>query len=105
MDIFNPLIHQINYSEMIEMLLYIAGSILSLILVILSIYSYKRSGLKKLIYAVIAFSLFCMFLIYEGLEHFYNLDNPFTDIVIPSSGLAIIVFFFMAVIKRNNVSI
>jgi hypothetical protein len=46
-----------------------------------------------------------MFLIYEGLEHFYNLDNPFTDIVIPSSGLAIIVFFFMAVIKRNNVSI
>ena len=104
MDIFSLLIHRINYSELIEMLLYIAGSMLSLVLVLLSISSYKQSGLKKLMYAVIAFSLFCVFLIYEGLEHFYSLDNPFTDIVIPSSGLAIILFFFLAVIKKNNTS-
>ena len=104
MDIFSLLIHRINYSELIEMLLYIAGSILSLVLVLLSISSYKKSGLKKLMYAVIAFSLFCVFLIYEGLEHFYSLDYPFTDIVIPSSGLAIILFFFLAVIKKNNTS-
>jgi len=102
MHIFSPLIVLINYNELIEVFLYIAGSILALILVALSIYSYKRSGLKKLIYAIIAFSIFCVFLIYEGLEHFYYLDNPFTDIVIPISGLAIIIFFFLAVVKRNN---
>jgi polyferredoxin len=57
--------------------------------------------MKKLQYAVIAFSLFCGFLIYENLEHFFSLDNPFTDIIIPSMGLAILVFFFTAVIKKS----
>jgi hypothetical protein len=35
------------------------------------------------------------------LEHFYSLDNAFTDIVIPLSGSAIILFFFLAVIKKS----
>ena len=102
MDIFSLLIHRINYSELIEMLLYIAGSILSLVLVLLSISSYKKSGLKKLMYAVIAFSLFCVFLIYENLEHVFSLDNAFTDIIIPLSGLVIILFFFFAAVKKPN---
>jgi hypothetical protein len=101
MQLVYYLIQQIPLNELVEMLLYIAGSILSLILVALSIISYRKSGLKKLIYAVIAFSLFCVFLIYEGLEHFYSLENPFTEIVIPLSGLAIILFFFLAVIKKT----
>ena len=101
MQIFDPLIQQLAFNELVEMLLYIAGSILSVVLVALSIFSYQKSGLKKLLYAAIAFSLFCAFLIYEGLEHFYLLDNLFTDIVIPLSGLAIILFFFLAVIKKD----
>ena len=101
MQIFDPLIQQLAFNELVEMLLYIAGSILSVFLVALSIFSYQKSGLKKLLYAAIAFSLFCAFLIYEGLEHFYSLDNTFTDIVIPLSGLAIILFFFLAVIKKS----
>ena len=100
MQLVYYLIQQIPLNELVEMLLYIAGSILSLILVALSIISYRKSGLKKLVYAVIAFSLFCVFLIYEGLEHFYSLESPFTEIVIPLSGLAIILFFFLAVIKK-----
>ena len=83
MHIFIPLIQQIPLYHLVEMLLYVAGSILSAILVVLSIISYRKSGLKKLIYATIAFLLFGMFLIYESLEHLYRLDNPFTDIVIP----------------------
>ena len=101
MHLFDPLIQQLAFNELVEMLLYIAGSILSVVLVALSIFSYQKSGLKKLLYAAIAFSLFCAFLIYEGLEYFYSLDNPFTDIVIPLSGLAIILFFFLAVIKKD----
>ena len=101
MHIFDPLIQQLAFNDVIEMLLYIAGSILSVILVALSIFSYQKSGLKKLLYAAIAFSIFCVFLIYESLEHFYSLDNPFTDIAIPLSGLAIILFFFLAVIKKS----
>ena len=101
MHLFDPLILQLAFNELVEMLLYIAGSIFSVVLVALSIFSYQKSGLKKLLYAAIAFSLFCAFLIYEGLEHFYSLDNLFTDIVIPLSGLAIILFFFLAVIKKD----
>jgi len=92
---------QTQFVELLEMMLYIGGSILSVILVALSIYSYHKSGLQKLLYAAIAFLLFGVFLIYEGLEHFYSLDNAFTDIVIPLSGLAIILFFFLAVIKKS----
>jgi hypothetical protein len=101
MHIFDPVIHQILFSDIVEMLLYVAGSILSAVLIALSIIAYRKSGLKKLQYAIIAFSLFFVFLMYENLEHFFSLDNPFTDIIIPSSGLAIGIFFFLAVIKKS----
>jgi hypothetical protein len=78
-----------------------AGATLAAVLVGLSVFSYLHSGLKKLQYAAIAFSLFCIFLIYEGLEHFFSLDNVLTDIIIPLSGSAIILFFFLAVIKKS----
>jgi hypothetical protein len=87
--------------HLVEMLLYVAGAILSAVLVVLSIVSYHKSGLKKLLYATTAFLLFGLFLVYESLEHLYSLDNPFTDIVIPLSGLAIILFFFLAVVKKS----
>ena len=101
MDIIEPVIRQIAWTEIFEMLIYIAGSLLSAILVVLSVVAYRKNRLKKLQYAAIAFSLFCVFLIYENLEHFFSLDNPFTDIIIPSSGLAIILFFFFAVTKKS----
>ena len=97
----NAIICSINSAnDLVEMLLYVAGSILSAILVALSIVSYYRYGLKKLVYATIAFLLFGIFLIYESLEHLYSLDNPFTDIVIPLLGLAIILFFFLVIVKK-----
>ena len=101
MHIFMPLMQLIEFNELVEMMLYIAGLILAVVLVALSIFSYRRSGLKKLVYAIIAFSLFGVFLLYEGLEHFYSLENPFTEVVIPLSGLAIILLFFLAVIKKS----
>ena len=51
MVIFGLLIQQIPFAEVLEMVLYVAGSILSAFLVALSIFSYYKSGLKKLIYA------------------------------------------------------
>jgi hypothetical protein len=40
-------------------------------------------------------------LIYENFEHAFSLDNPFTEIIIPLITLAILVLFFLAIIKRN----
>ena len=101
MHVFIPLLQLVEFNELVEMMLYTAGLILAIVLVALSIFSYRRSGLKKLVYAIIAFSLFGVFLLYEGLEHFYSLENPFTEVVVPLSGLAIILFFFLAVIKKS----
>ena len=101
MHILAPLIQQMPLYHLVAILLYVAGSILSAFLVALSIISYKKSGLKKLLYATVAFLLFGIFLIYESLEDLYSLDNPFTDIVIPVSGLAIILLFFLAVVKKS----
>ena len=84
MQIFGLLIQQIPL-EVVELVLYIAGSILSALLVALSIYSYYRSGLKKLIYAAIAFLLYGIFLVYESLEHFYALGNALRFALNPAS--------------------
>jgi len=101
MQIIGLLIQQILINDVIEMSLYAMATLFSAILTALSISAYRKSGIQKLKYAVAAFALFCGFLIYEILEQLLSLNNPFTDIIIPSSALAILIFFFMAVIKKN----
>jgi inner membrane protein involved in colicin E2 resistance len=101
MHFIEPLIQQILINDVIEMSLYAVGSVLSAILTALSISAYRKSGLKKLQYAVVGFSLFCGFLIYENLENLLGIDDPYTDIIIPSMALAILVSFFLAVIKKS----
>jgi peptidoglycan/LPS O-acetylase OafA/YrhL len=95
------LIQQIPVNDKIEFSLYVVASIFSTALIALSVSAYRKTGLNKLKYAIIAFSLFCMFLIYENFENLYSFDSPFTDIVIPLAALAILVFFFMAVVKKS----
>jgi hypothetical protein len=36
------------------------------------------------------------------MELIFSIDNPITDIIIPSTSLAILVLFFMAVTKKSN---
>lgn len=100
MYVIESLVNQILITDVIETVLYIIGSVLSAGLTVLSLSAYRNKGPKKLKYAVVAFSLFCAFLIYENIEHLFTFDNAFTDIIIPFSGLAILVFFFLAVTKK-----
>jgi hypothetical protein len=101
MNIIEPLIQEIQLNDAIEMSLYAVGSVISALLTVLSISAYRTSSLKKLGYAAFAFALFCGFLIYEILERLLSLDNPYTDIIIPSSALAILILFFLAVVKKT----
>jgi peptidoglycan/LPS O-acetylase OafA/YrhL len=87
--------------ELIESALYIVGTIFAGILTALSISAYRNTHMKKLLYAIIAFLLFAIFLFYEYLEHSIPLDNPFTDLVMPSMGLSILVLFFLAIVKKR----
>jgi peptidoglycan/LPS O-acetylase OafA/YrhL len=87
--------------EIVENILYVIGTIFATILIALSISAYRNTHLRKLLYAIIAFLLFGIFLFYEYLEHSISLDNPFTDIVLPSMALSILVLFFLAIINKR----
>ncbi len=84
-----------------EDILYILGTIFAAILIALSISAYRNTHLKKIVYAIIAFFLFGVFLFYEFLELNIALDNPFTDIILPSMGLSILVLFFLAIVNKK----
>lgn len=101
MHIITILISQTVFYDWIETLLYIMGSILSAVLTGLSISAYRKTGLHKLQYAVVAFFLFSAFLVYENIEHLFLFDNPIADIIIPSTGLSILLLFFIAIIKKT----
>jgi hypothetical protein len=81
-----------------------AIGIFSLLLLALSILAYKRTGLKKILFAAIAFSLFAIQLILESLEETISIleDPPIGDILSSGMTLAILVLFFMAIVRKNR---
>ena len=101
MNTLEFLILQIPIIELTESILYIVGTIFAAILIALSISAYRNTQLQKLLYAIVAFLLFGIFLFYEFLEHSIPLDNAFTDIVIPSMGVSILVLFFLAIVNKK----
>lgn len=98
------IISSIGIFELLEGLLYAGGAVFAALLFALSFSAYRNSRLKNLLYAVIAFCLFVIFLIYEYMEHTYDFDTPVTDVVVPLIILAILVLFFLAIIKRRTIN-
>jgi hypothetical protein len=89
--------------DSIEGAIQAAIGIFSLLLLGLSILAYKRTGLKKILFAAIAFSLFAIQLILESLEETISiLEDPIGDILTSGMTLAILVLFFMAIVRKNS---
>jgi len=103
MDIIIASFGSIGIYNTIEAIIYLIGAIFSIILLALSITAYRNTGLKKIKYAIVAFGLFATFLLYESLEHTFkaSFNTSFTDIIIPSMTLAIVVLFFLAIVRRK----
>jgi hypothetical protein len=93
-----------EWYDSIESIILAATGVFSLLLLALSILAYKRTGIKKIIYAAIAFSLFAIQLILESLEESLGIleDPPIGDILSSSLTLAILVLFFLAIVRRND---
>jgi hypothetical protein len=89
--------------RLVETMIYAAGGILSAFLSVLSISTYRSTGLPKVKYAIGAFALLSAFLFYEYLEiQFESVgDNPYTEIILPSLVLASIIFFFLAIVRKR----
>ena len=108
--VFSGLFLQTDISEgeewydRIESVIQVAIGIFSLLLLALSVLAYRRTGLKKIIFAAIAFSLFAIQLILESLEESLGIleEPPIGDILSSAMTLAILVLFFMAIVRKSN---
>jgi hypothetical protein len=88
--------------EPITQAIKIAIAVFSLLLLGLSVSAYKKTALKKLVYAAVAFGLFAVQLFFDYLEDAVEaFDTPYADIVFFGITLAILVLFFMAIVRKK----
>src|SRR5919199_4050785 len=86
----------------IENALKIVIGIFSLLLLALSVSAYKKTGFKKILYAIAAFALFGIQSLFDFLaDHVSLFDTEYNDIILLGMTIAILVLFFVAVVKRN----
>ena len=88
--------------EPITQVIQIAIAAISLLLLALSISAYKKTSLKGILYAAVAFGLFAIQIFFDYLEDAVEtFDTPYSDIIFYGMTLAILVLFFVAVIRRK----
>jgi heme O synthase-like polyprenyltransferase len=77
--------------------------VFSVMLLLLSLSSYKKTGLKNILYAAMAFALFAIDVFLEYLVEQYDpMNYPLLDLFHTSITLAILALFFVSVVKRNQ---
>jgi hypothetical protein len=97
-----PVISQIDLFEGLENLIALGIAVISLLLLALSITAYRKTHLKITIYAIIIFALFAVQQFLDYLDNiFVELDIPITDVMISSMTLAILVLFFLAIVRTK----
>jgi hypothetical protein len=80
----------------------IAIAAFSLLLLGLSISAYRKTGLRRLVYAAVAFGLFALQLFFDYLEDAVPaFDTPYADVIFFGITLAILVLFFMAIVRKK----
>jgi hypothetical protein len=93
---------EIEPYEPITQAIKIAIAAFSLLLLALSISAYKKTSLKRLLYASIAFGLFAIQIFFDYLEDAVEaFDTAYTDIIFFGITLAILVLFFMAIVRKK----
>ena len=88
--------------EPITQAIKIAIAAFSLLLLALSISAYKKTAFKKTLYAAVAFGLFAIQMFFDYLEDAVeSFDTAYSDVIFFGITLAILVLFFMAIVKRK----
>ncbi len=89
--------------EPIVQLIKIGIAAFSVLLLGLSISAYRKTALKGMIYAAIAFGLFAVQLLFDYLEDAVEgWEQPYNDVIYYAMTLAILVLFFLAGVRRNK---
>lgn len=99
----SSVILQFDQFEGLENAIAAGIGIFSLLLLALSITAYRKTGLKITIFAIIIFALFAFQQLLDYLDNIYSsLDTPLTDVTISALTLAILVLFFLAIVRSKN---
>lgn len=86
----------------IDNVLEIGIIIFSVILFALSITAYRNTGIKKILFAAAAFALFAIQLFVDSIEDYLGFfGEDATDILVALITLAILVLFFMAIVRKR----
>jgi TRAP-type C4-dicarboxylate transport system permease small subunit len=74
------------------------------VLFALSISAYRKTRIKVLKYAIVAFGLFAIYLTYEYLDEVYEeqIDTPYNDLIFGLITFAITLFFFLAIVRHRR---
>jgi len=100
--IFFSVISEIDAFERLENGIALGIAIFAILLLALSVTAFKKTGLRVTIYAIIIFALFAIQQILEYLgEIFVALDTPIADVIISSLTLAILILFFLAIVRTK----
>ena len=100
---FSGLLLQTEFFDSIESAIQAATGIFSILLLALSISSYRRTGFNKIKYSAAAFALFAVQLLFESLEDTFEvLDTGYGSVLASSMTLAILVLFFLAIVQKNK---
>jgi hypothetical protein len=97
----SPLLLQTQVFEDTETVIIAITGIFSLLLLALSISAYKKTGIRKILYAAAAFALFGIQLLFESFEDTFEVwDTGFGSVITASMTLAILVLFFLAITQK-----
>jgi len=104
LDFLSTYLSQLPFFEYLEGFAYFVSGILSSILLALSIYAYRKKYVKKILFAVMAFAFFSIYSYFEASEVFFPVlaTLPLVDVIAATITTLVLIFFFLAIIKRNN---
>jgi len=75
------------------------------LLLVLSVSGYRKTRIRLTIYAIIIFALFAIQQFLDLVDDIFpTLENTITDLVVHSLTLAILVIFFMAIVRAPTKS-
>jgi hypothetical protein len=88
--------------SVVENLLKLSIGVFSLLLLALSASAYRRTGMKRLIFAAVAFGLFAVQLFLDYIfDSFTSFGTLYDAVIFPGTTLAILVLFFLAIVSRK----
>ncbi len=100
--IFSKIALQIEEAFGIGDGLEIAIGVFSIVLFALAITAYRNTKIKKILFAAAAFGLFAIQLLVDSLEDYVGfLEEQYVDILVPFITLAILVLFFVAIVRKR----